>query len=106
MISRPAFILALLTLLNFVNYLDRFLVSAVAPKIQESLGINDAQIGWITSAFMFGYFLTITQTTQALVAWMSGLPLGQYGVYTVRRADISGILDGSGSYPWNIRRSA
>ena len=58
MISRPVFILALLTLLNFVNYLDRFLVSAVAPKIQESLGINDAQIGWITSAFMFGYFLT------------------------------------------------
>lgn len=58
MIQRPTLILALLTLLNFVNYLDRFLVSAVAPKIQESLGINDAQIGWITSAFMFGYFLT------------------------------------------------
>ncbi len=58
MISRPVFILALLTLLNFVNYLDRFLVAAVAPKIQESLGINDARIGWITSAFMFGYFLT------------------------------------------------
>lgn len=57
-IRRPGVILALLTLLNFVNYLDRFLVSAVAPKIQESLGINDAQIGWITSAFMFGYFLT------------------------------------------------
>jgi len=57
-ISRPVFILALLTLLNFVNYLDRFLVAAVAPKIQESLGINDARIGWITSAFMFGYFLT------------------------------------------------
>jgi peptide/nickel transport system substrate-binding protein len=32
------------------------------------------------------------------------LPLGQYGVYTARRADITGILDGSGSYPWNIRR--
>ncbi len=34
------------------------------------------------------------------------LPLGQYGVYTVRRSDITGILDGSGSYPWNVRRSA
>ena len=32
------------------------------------------------------------------------LPLGQYGVSTVRRADITGILDGSGSYPWNVRR--
>ncbi len=33
------------------------------------------------------------------------LPLGQYGVYTVRRTDITGILDGSGSYPWNVRRT-
>ena len=32
------------------------------------------------------------------------LPLGEYGVYTARRNDITGILDGSGSYPWNIRR--
>ena len=32
------------------------------------------------------------------------LPLGQYGVSTARRADITGILDGSGSYPWNVRR--
>ena len=58
MIQSPRAILALLTLLNFVNYLDRFLVSAVAPKIQESLGIDDWAIGAITSAFMFGYFLT------------------------------------------------
>ena len=58
MIRSPRAILALLTLLNFINYLDRFLVSAVAPKIQESLKINDTQIGAITSAFMFGYFLT------------------------------------------------
>ena len=58
MIRSPRAILALLTLLNFINYLDRFLVSAVAPKIQESLSINDTQIGAITSAFMFGYFLT------------------------------------------------
>jgi MFS family permease len=57
-IRSPRAILALLTLLNFINYLDRFLVSAVAPKIQESLQINDTRIGAITSAFMFGYFLT------------------------------------------------
>lgn len=54
----PAAILALLTLLNFVNYLDRFLVTAVAPKIQDELGMSNAAIGLITSAFMFGYFLT------------------------------------------------
>ena len=32
------------------------------------------------------------------------VPLGQYGVFTVRRNDITGILDGSASYPWNVRR--
>jgi len=33
------------------------------------------------------------------------LPLGQYGVFTVRRNDITGILDGSASYPWSVRRT-
>jgi len=33
------------------------------------------------------------------------LPLGQYGVFTVHRNDITGILDGSASYPWNVRRT-
>ncbi len=32
------------------------------------------------------------------------LPLGQYGVYAGRGRDITGILDGSGSYPWNVKR--
>lgn len=58
MIRSPRAILALLTLLNFVNYLDRFLIAAVAPKIQESLRLDDEQIGSVTSAFMLGYFLT------------------------------------------------
>jgi MFS transporter, Spinster family, sphingosine-1-phosphate transporter len=58
LMHRPAAILALLTLLNFVNYLDRFLVTAVAPKIQDDLGMSNTAIGLITSAFMFGYFLT------------------------------------------------
>lgn len=61
MIQSPRAILALLTLLNFVNYLDRFLVIAVGPAMQKKeggLGVDDGQIGWITSAFMIGYFLT------------------------------------------------
>ena len=51
-------ILALLTGLNLFNYLDRMIVVAVSPKIQEELGFGDAQIGWVISVFMFGYFLT------------------------------------------------
>lgn len=55
--SRPA-IVAILTALNLVNYLDRFLVMAVSPRIQESLGLDDAQVGWVATAFMLGYFVT------------------------------------------------
>ena len=51
-------IVALLTGLNLVNYLDRFLVNAVSPKIKESLLLSDAETGLVVSAFMYGYFLT------------------------------------------------
>lgn len=34
----------------------------------------------VIGAYLFGYFLTITQTTQSLVAWLAGLPVGPYGV--------------------------
>jgi MFS transporter, Spinster family, sphingosine-1-phosphate transporter len=57
-IKRPAAILTLLTALNLLNYLDRFLVMAVSPKIRESLSLSGVQTGWVTTAFMFGYFLT------------------------------------------------
>ncbi len=58
MIRRPVAILALLTALNLLNYLDRFLVMAVSPRIREDLALSGARTGWVTTAFMFGYFLT------------------------------------------------
>jgi len=51
-------ILALLTALNFVNYVDRYVVNSISPSIQESLHLSDSQVGWVGSVFMFGYFLT------------------------------------------------
>lgn len=51
-------LLLLLTALNLVNYIDRFIIMAVSPKIQESLELTDAQIGLVISVFMFGYFLS------------------------------------------------
>ncbi len=57
-IERPTAILALLTALNFLNYVDRYLVAAVSPKFQEELGLSDFQTGLAISAFMVGYFLT------------------------------------------------
>lgn len=57
-IERPKTVLALLTALNFVNYVDRYLVAAVSPKFQEDLHLSDFQTGLAISAFMVGYFVT------------------------------------------------
>jgi MFS family permease len=50
--------LALMTLLNFVNYIDRVVLMAVLPRIKAELALSDAQLGLLGSAFMVVYFLT------------------------------------------------
>src|ERR1700677_4771066 len=54
----PAWILCMLTGLNLVNYLDRYVLSAVLVPLQKDLGINDGQAGRLMTAFMIGYFVT------------------------------------------------
>ncbi len=58
MIRRPGAILALLTGLNLLNYLDRLVVSAVLPKVQEELALSNFQGGLLATVFLVGYFLT------------------------------------------------
>ena len=63
MIRRPGAILALLTGLNLLNYLDRLVVSAVLPKIQENaslggLGLSNFMGGLLATIFLIGYFVT------------------------------------------------
>jgi MFS family permease len=57
-IKNPYAILALLSALNLVNYLDRFLIAAVGPKLQADLRLSDFQFGLVINAFMLGYFVT------------------------------------------------
>jgi MFS transporter, Spinster family, sphingosine-1-phosphate transporter len=56
-IKSPAAILVLLTALNLVNYIDRFLVMAVGPKFQGELHLTDGGLGLVESAFMIGYMI-------------------------------------------------
>ncbi|MDB4940664.1 MAG: Permease of the major facilitator superfamily [Labilithrix sp.] len=58
MIRRPGAILALLTGLNLLNYLDRLVVSAVLPKIQEDLHLDNLMGGLLATVFLVGYFAT------------------------------------------------
>lgn len=57
-IRNRAAIVGLLTGLNLLNYLDRFVVNAVGPSVQKTFDLSDQQLGWVISAFMIGYFLT------------------------------------------------
>jgi MFS transporter, Spinster family, sphingosine-1-phosphate transporter len=52
-----AYGLVVMTLLNFVNYIDRYVLSAVAPRVKETLNLSDAQLGFLASAFIFAYML-------------------------------------------------
>jgi MFS transporter, Spinster family, sphingosine-1-phosphate transporter len=55
--TAAAYGLGVMTLLNFVNYIDRYVLPAVAPRIQAELSLNDTEIGFLGSAFLFSYFL-------------------------------------------------
>lgn len=58
MITRPATILALLTALNFLNYIDRYVLSAVLDPLQKSLHLTNTVGGLLGTVFLLGYFLT------------------------------------------------
>ena len=60
-----AYGLGLMTLLNFVNYIDRYVLPAVAPRIKEELSLTDTQLGFLGSAFLFSYFIA-----SPLFGWM------------------------------------
>src|SRR5512135_473220 len=51
-----AYGLGVMTLLNFVNYIDRYVLPAVAPRIKEALSLTDTEVGLLGSAFLFSYF--------------------------------------------------
>ena len=54
----PFWTLFILTGLNLFNYMDRYVLSAVLPSMQETLKINDGDAGRLVTAFMLGYFLS------------------------------------------------
>jgi MFS transporter, Spinster family, sphingosine-1-phosphate transporter len=49
--------LLLLTALNFLNYIDRNILFAVQPLVQKEFHLDDAQVGFLTSAFFVCYMV-------------------------------------------------
>jgi MFS family permease len=59
-VARRAALLALsvLTLINLLNYLDRYIVSGIVPDLKAPpLSLLDDQVGMLTSAFMLVYMI-------------------------------------------------
>jgi MFS family permease len=50
--------LAILTLINLFNYLDRWVVASVVESIKKSLGLSDTQLGLVGTGFIVVYTLT------------------------------------------------
>jgi MFS family permease len=50
--------LLVVTLLNFLNYIDRFILAAVLPRVKTELVLTDFQSGLLANAFLVAYFFT------------------------------------------------
>lgn len=51
-------------------------LACLLDALRTSVSIFTILIG----AMLFGYFLTVTQTPQLLTAWLTALPVGEYGI--------------------------
>ena len=54
----PLISLAVLTGLNLLDYIDRWVLASVFTPLKADLGLSDEQLGTLQSAFIWGYFLT------------------------------------------------
>jgi MFS family permease len=57
-IRSPSAILALLTALNLLNYVDRTVLAAVLPLLQSELSLSNTAAGALGTVFLVGYFVT------------------------------------------------
>ncbi|HEY6002555.1 MAG TPA: MFS transporter [Anaeromyxobacter sp.] len=49
--------LAILTAINLLNYLDRFVVSALVESLRADLWLTDTRLGWLMTGFIVVYML-------------------------------------------------
>ena len=52
------FALGVVTILNFLNYIDRFILAAVLPRVKSELVLTDFQLGLLADVFLITYFVT------------------------------------------------
>jgi MFS transporter, Spinster family, sphingosine-1-phosphate transporter len=55
---KPQFLLLILTGLNLLNYIDRFVLASLLESVSKHFSLTDSDAGSLATAFVFGYFLT------------------------------------------------
>ncbi|RVT54092.1 TRAP transporter large permease [Rubrivivax albus] len=55
----------------------------IRASLVDALRVSSGIMMIVVGAFLFGYFLTITQFTQNAVDWLVNLPVGAYGVLAI-----------------------
>ena len=55
----------------------------IRAALIDALRVSSSIMMIVVGAFLFGYFLTITQFTQNAVDWLVNLPVGAYGVLAI-----------------------
>ena len=74
--GQARFAFGVLLAINILNYADRYVLSAVLPKVQLDLHLNDLEAGLLGSSFLIVYALAT-------------LPLGVWGDRSVRKNIVS-----------------
>src|SRR5262249_41814033 len=101
--SRPGVVLGVLTALNGLNYLDRYVAAATLPLILADLGISDAQGGLLQSLFIVSYSLVCPAA-----GWIGDrqprLRLAAIGVFVWSAATIASGL--APTYGWLLAARA
>lgn len=64
----PWVLLLALTAMNLLNYVDRYVVTALLPELQVDLHLSDSQAGFLGTAFMVVYFMS-----SPLFGWLGDL---------------------------------
>jgi MFS family permease len=99
----PAGILGVLTALNGLNYLDRYVAAATLPLILADLGISDAQGGLLQSLFIVSYSLVCPAA-----GWVGDrqprLRLAALGVFVWSAATVASGL--APTYAWLLAARA
>lgn len=53
----PIQVITFLTVINLLNYLDRYILAAVLPLVSKDLSLSNEQSGRLVAAFVVGYFI-------------------------------------------------